>query len=168
MSVLGNGDGDAATKWEGYSNYEYVSRQITRKVSRAIEAYSLLQSAGAERSNLDDFEYTEARSMILDAAMSLKVEIEREAAAQGNGSVFADIEERWTEGDETIDQGYIHAFHQLSVQDDGVPGWVFTFVSDIRLAAWELGYLQAGRKVENNDLGPVEEDVNEMFKGIQL
>ncbi len=158
-------------RWEGYSNYQEVSQRIGRKVSRAIEAYAYLQSAGAERADLTPNEYADARAYILDAAMSLKVEVEREAEnepANAEDNIYSPIVQRWTEGTENAPEGFVNEFMQLSISTGGaIPGWVFTFVEDIRRAAWELGYLQAGRSVRDGDLG-VEEDVNAMFEGIDI
>lgn len=162
----------AIQRWEGYSDYEVVSKRIGRKVSNAIEAYSVLQGAGAERAELSDYEYTRARAKILDAAMNLKVEIEREAANEPPNSdenIYTPIVDRWTEGtDENASDGYINAFMALSISRGGrVPGWVFTFVEDIRRAAWELGYLQAGRVSGKEGIG-IDEDVNAMFEGLDI
>lgn len=179
MSVMENGaDADegetpeVSQRWEGYSDYEVVSKRIGRKVSKAIEAYSVLQSAGAERAELEDIEYTQARAKILDAAMSLKVEIEREAEnepANSDDNIYKPIVARWSDGaDENASDGYINEFMQLSISQGGqVPGWVFNFVEDIRRAAWELGYLQAGRVNSKGDIG-IDEDVNAMFEGLDI
>jgi len=179
MSIMGNGsdadDGDqeqVTQRWEGYSDYEVVSKRIGRKVSNAIEAYSVLQGAGAERAQLSDYEYTQARAKILDAAMSLKVEIEREAANEPPNSdenIYTPIVDRWTDGgDENAPEGYINEFMAMSISNGGrVPGWVFTFVEDIRRAAWELGYLQAGRVSGQEGIG-IDEDVNAMFEGLDI
>jgi hypothetical protein len=162
----------AIQRWEGYSDYEVVSKRIGRKVSNAIEAYSVLQGAGAERAQLSDYEYTQARAKILDAAMSLKVEIEREAANElpnSDENIYTPIVDRWTDGgDENAPEGYINEFMAMSISNGGrVPGWVFTFVEDIRRAAWELGYLQAGRVNETKD-GDMDPDVKSMFEGVDF
>lgn len=174
MSVMDDGLGDEASiqRWEGYSDYEVVSKRIGRKVANAIEAYSVLQAAGAERAELQPHEYTHARAKILDAAMSLKVEIEREAAVEPPNSednIYTPIVGRWSDGDDkNAPQGYIAEFMQLSISQDGrVPGWVFGFVEDIRLAAFELGYLQAGRTTSKGG-NAIDEDVNAMFEGLDI
>lgn len=140
--------------WEGYSDFRDVSKRIGQKVSDAIRAYSILQSAMKEQGSLSNREVFEARSKILEAAMSLIVEVRHEA--RNNVKPFHEIEDRWTG-----DDGFINRFHEWSARD-GVPGWVYQFVVDIRTAAWELGYLQAGRREEKAD-DPVKEDIDEMF-----
>jgi len=153
------GDSNADEHWEGFSDYESVSKRLARKVSDAIRAYSILQSAMAEGGHWTDREFAEARSKILEAAMSLMVEVAQEA--EKGQEPFNDIYERWTdEGDE---EGYISKFHELRLQDNGMPGWVYTFIVDIRTAAWELGYLQAGRTVKEEDLEPADKQAQDMF-----
>lgn len=166
-----NGSGNkSSSRWEGYSNYQAVSNQITQKVADAIEAYAILQSAAREGADLEAREYMEARARILDAAISLKHEIEREAAASSQGEddddddIYVEIARRWNEGDDDMDVGYIAAFLGLSFRREGIKGWVFTFVQDIRRAAWELGYLQAGRTISESDLEPADEDARAMFE----
>ncbi len=180
MSIMGNGsdadDGDqeqVTQRWEGYSDYEVVSKRIGRKVSNAIEAYSVLQGAGAERAQLSDYEYTQARAKILDAAMSLKVEIEREAANEPPNSdenIYTPIVDRWTDGgDENDPRGIHQRVHGDVYLQRWASSWlgVFTFVEDIRRAAWELGYLQAGRVSGQEGIG-IDEDVNAMFEGLDI
>jgi len=166
MSAL-NGDSpvdsESTTRWEGYSNYQYVSQQIAAKVSDAVESYAVLQSAGREGAKLDPREYMFARANILDAAMSLKVEVEKEANSNEDDDVYDEIIDRWETGGDEAEDGFIHAFHSHSIKNDGVPGWLFTFVEDIRLAAWELGYLQAGRTVSESNLEPADEQAKDMF-----
>jgi len=140
--------------WEGYSDFQDVSKRIGQKVSDAIRAYSILQSAMKEQGSLSNREIFEARSKILEAAMSLIVEVKHEA--RNNVRPFDEIRDRWTG-----DDGFISEFHEWSAQR-GVPGWVYQFVVDIRTAAWELGYLQAGRREEKAD-DPIKEDIDEMF-----
>lgn len=157
---------DGTSRFEAFSDYRSVTQRIGRKVSEAQRAYSILHASAREGVDIGEQEIAEARAAILEAALALNVEIQAEAQRNGE-SVFGEIDERWNgSGD---DLGRMTQFMELSFRDNaGIPGWLYQFVLDIRRAAWELGYLRAGRRVEESNLGPVEEDVNAMFEGIQL
>jgi len=48
--------------------------------------------------------------------------------------------------------------------DSGSPQWLYTFVVQIREAAWELGYLQAGRTHKAEEGDPEEQEPLAMFE----
>lgn len=61
-------------------------------------------------------------------------------------------------------EGYVRAFQHEDL-DQQVPDWVLRFVTDIRTAAWKLGYLQAGRRSRKEPEDPVEGDARSMLRG---
>ncbi len=151
------------TKWEGYSNYQEVSSRMSRSVDAAIESYALLQSVhkeGAEAASNADL-IAEARADILGAAIPLFVEMQEEQARGVDD--YDGILERW-EGDRDR-EGYVRRMHSAELRD-GVPGWMFQFVLDIRKAGWSLGYLQAGRRSKQEPDDPVQAEVENMFEGL--
>lgn len=153
---------DQTTEWEGFSHYETVSRNISKSISDAMDAYAWLQGAHKEGASVRPDLAADARADILSAAMRLHVEM-RQERAQGN-STYDEILERW-DGDEGGGNGYIARFHGVRVTEE-VPSWMLQFVSDIRTAGWLLGYLQAGRRSKKQAGGPVESETEAMFEGL--
>lgn len=156
MATKSNGQSDG-TRWEGYSDYQLVSKRVGQSVFDAIESYALLQSAMIESASINPDRIAEARADILAAALRLVVEMQAESHQEEYQKILND----W-EGEE----GYLSQFQALSIQQDGLPGWVSEFVSQIRTAAWELGYLKAGRRAKEEPEDPIERDVDNMFQDI--
>ncbi|MGZ0745736.1 hypothetical protein [Haloparvum sp. AD34] len=150
-------DGSDGTKWESYSNYEQVSRRVSKSVADALDAYALLHSAHQEQATIQTDLAADARSDILSAALRLVVEIRKDRESVEE---YDEILERW-EGDD----GYIAKFQDATLHQQ-MPGWMFQFVLDIREAAWELGYLQAGRRTKQEPESEVERDTEKMFEGM--
>lgn len=146
----------SATRWEGYSNYELVSKRASKAIDDALDAYALLHGAHAEDAAVQPDFAAEARSKILSAAIRMLVEMREDRDAV---DTYEEILDRW-EGE----NGYINRLLQSQLHQE-VPGWLFQFVIDIRQAGWSLGYLQAGRH-SRVDEDPVEGDVNQVLGGL--
>lgn len=160
-------DGDGRTRWEGYSDYETVSKSVAQSISDAVDAYAWLQGRQQEDASVNPEQAADARADILGAALKLYVEMQQEHE-RGNDEYDAMLE-RW--GYETDNDGvdeergpYVQEFHELRLTDK-VPGWLFQFVMDIRTAGWKLGYLQAGRRERLPDEDPVQAEAQHMLKG---
>lgn len=146
---------ESTSKWEGFSHYVWVSHQIGEAIFKAINAYSVIDSYHAEGATMPPQTAAKARSRILSASLQVKTEMEKH---KDDKKYYRETLEKW-DGDE----GYIHRMGDLSVRHE-CPSWLFDFVSDIRQAGWELGYLQSGRYTNE---GPVDSDsaqVKEMIK----
>lgn len=167
-----NGEG-SNTRFEGFSDYQAVSGSIARAVDDALEAYTEIQSLHVEHARVNAEQAALARSKILAAALRLVPELREDAPEDEQ---YQQILARWlgsvTIGEETItpsedievSEGYIEALNGIRLRDE-CPLWLYQFVIDIRTAGWELGYLQAGRKVKTDDgLDPAEKEAKDMFK----
>lgn len=154
---------DDGTRWEGYSNYQKVSSRMSESVDSAVESYSLIQSAHKEGATVSEDLVANARSDILGAAIPLFVEMQQE---QERGvDEYDEILGRWEGGENEEEIGYIRRLHETQLRD-GMPGWLFQLVLDIRKAGWKLGYLQAGRRSKRDPDDPVEADSDNMFEGM--
>lgn len=185
--------GSSGTTWEGYSNYEAVSKDVAQSVANAVENYAWLDSIHRDGGNPEADQIAMARSAVLAAALRLVVEM-REEAQNGNDE-YGDILERWTGTDPQDDSllfadvwdgsgkwtqngaapvggapaqlggGYIRAFRDADLSED-VPEWAGQFAVDIRTAGFRLGYLQAGRREQKPAEDPIEGDARSMLEGI--
>jgi len=90
------------------------------------------------------------------------VQPERQDADDGAGYEYSP---RDSDNDDT--EGYLDRLSTVTLHEE-CPGWLEQFVLDIKMAGFELGYLQAGRSVSVNDDPGVDEDVNEMFDGLDI
>lgn len=146
-------------KWEGYSNYELVSKLIAQNVSDCISGYALMQSYQAEGAKAQPEQIAKERASILQAAIRLRVELRSE---KDTNERYQEILKKW-EGED----GYISNFQSLEIHQSGrMPEWVADFVDQIVESAWELGYLQAGRTARKEPDDPIERDTEAMFEGI--
>ena len=136
--------GDRGAEWESYSDFKYVSYQISKAIQDAIDAYATLKSLHDEGSKVRSQEAARARSPILSAAMQLLPELEHN---KNSKQIYRKMVENWTESG-VDDDGYIDALQDASLQHE-CPTWLYEFVYDLRKAGWELGYLQAGRYEED-------------------
>lgn len=143
------------TRWEGYSDYQQVSGGIVRTIESAVEAYAAVDAALTERQRVDPQLASDARAAITAAAMKLHYEMEQDRDQPDKP--YADILDRW-EGED----GYLEKWDNTKLTQ-GRPSWLYEFVSDIRKAGWELGYLQAGRETRTEGNDPVEEETDQMF-----
>jgi len=149
---------DTETYFEGYSDYQSVSKDIGQAVRDAIDAYAYIDGRHSQGARVRATNAASAYRRILGAAIRLLPELKRDAETKEElGEIYAD----WAgNGD---DEGRIDQLQALSFQSPP-PDWLFEFVVQIREAAWELGYLQAGRsrKAEQDD--PVEQEATSMFR----
>lgn len=151
---------ERGTYWEGYSNYESVSRRINESVATALDSYSYIAAAHSEGAPVHPQQAAEARASIMAAAMRLATEMEED---RGNVQLYDEILDRWR-GTETED-GYFSQFQEVRLQQQS-PAWLFSFVYDIRQAAWKLGYVQAGRTQKEDPADPNEAEAEAMLEGI--
>lgn len=153
-------DGDLRSKeWSAYSDYQFVSQSVSESIANAIEAYALLDQAAREGCKTAPGEVARMRADILSAAMMLRVELE---AVSGNEQLD-EIEQRWKDGE---DPGHISKFRTADLTSSQ-PDWLYQFVSDIRKAGWELGYLQAGREETDWSEDPYDGEVIQMLEGME-
>lgn len=147
-------DSESGTRWEGYSDYEIVSRQVATSVDRAIEAFSRIEAAHIEDAAIDKSTAAEARGRIRAATMKLipEMEADREDVEQ-----YDTILSRW-EGED----GLLVAFREASLRRE-CPGELYQLVLDIKTAGWELGYLKAGRTASTEPEDTVEAEVESIF-----
>jgi hypothetical protein len=157
----GDTPGEDRTTWEGYSDYREISLRTAESIDRALEAYALVDSAHTENASLGPFEAAEARSDILACAIKLIPELRND---EDDVDLYADVLERWTDGEGDEEDGYVSRLDDVSLRRE-CPSWLFQFVLDMRAAGWHLGYLQAGR-TETEHADPVENEARSMFEGI--
>jgi len=137
-----NADGPR-TEYDGFANYETVANRIEETIYASIEAYAYLGQAEPSQVKIGRQEERQLRAEILTAALIMEIEIEEHASA---GEEWAeDILGRWSgEG------GYIDRLRQAP-SGEAARDWCRQFVTDIRRAGVRLGYLKAGREVEQED-----------------
>lgn len=137
-----NADGPR-TEYDGFANYETVANRIEETIYASIEAYAYLGQAEPSQVKIGRQEERQLRAEILTAALIMEIEIEEHASA---GEEWAeDILGRWSgEG------GFIDRLRQAP-SGEAARDWCRQFVTDIRRAGVRLGYLKAGREVEQED-----------------
>lgn len=169
MNERGNGSGDdTEIRYEGFSDYQSVSNRVTTSIDNAVDAFAMIDSLHAENARVKQREAAMARRHMLSAAIKLLPEIkENKNGKDGDNSdedndVFSAIYERWvTEGDG--DTGpFLDELKNVQFQKKA-PDWLSQFAEDIRRAGWEIGYLQAGRTVKDENLDPADEQAQDMF-----
>lgn len=153
-----NGGSEGA--FDGYTDFRFVSRRVAESVDEAISAYALLESLHVENAGADPHDIARARARIVSAAMRLVPEMEAE---RDDGSKpYDDILTKWQDGDGD-DDGYLIRMRDQSLYESN-PDWLHDFVTDIRRAAWHIGYLKAGRREDTPD--SVDEEVQSVFEGL--
>lgn len=157
---MSGSDSSTETYFEGYSDYETVSQDIGRAVRDAVDAYSQLDAKQRQAARgRGGAAAAQAHQHILGAAIRLVPELKRDRESREElDEIYTD----WT-GDGVGNDGYIERLKNTPLETQS-PEWLYKFVVQIREAAWELGYLQAGRtqKAESGD--PVEEEPLAMFE----
>lgn len=163
---------DANTRFEGYSDYQQVSKSIAQSVDNAMEAYAWAQSVDVESVGGDDVNVSlaQARADILSAALKLYPEMQVEHH-KGNHE-YDEFLHRWgwDPADSELDVDgepevlFLPEFNELSLWG-GVPDWMLDFVMDIRTVGIKLGYLRAGRRERLPDDDPVQAEAEHMLKG---
>lgn len=154
---------DVGTTWEGYSNYQAVSRDIAKSVSEAGDSFAWLQARHIEGASLEPARVAEERSNILGAAHRLYVEMAQEVEENGD-ETYEEMLERWG-GPLCEANGRLDQLREVSLVYE-LPGWLQQFVVDIRTAGWQLGYLKAGRRTREKPDDPVEEEIEETLSGL--
>jgi hypothetical protein len=154
-------DTSGGPDWDGYSDYAYVSYQISSAIDNAIDSFSTLQALHDERAKIKATQAANARQPILSAAMRLLPELEKQA---DNNSDYEEMVDEWTENG-VEDRGYIDALRDANLQSES-PDWLYEFVLDLRRAGWELGYLQAGRYEDDDDDDDSHASAREMLQDI--
>lgn len=147
-------DGEREKYWDGYADYKSVSKRISQTIEDAVSAYSYIDAAHSEQAPITREEARDARTPILNAAIMLHDEMQREAEHNDD---YDDILARWNGQD-----GFVKRFDEISLREER-PGWLYDFARDIRTAGWRLGYLQAGRTEREGPDDPIEEEAEEMF-----
>jgi hypothetical protein len=145
---------DRATRYEGFSDFQSVSQSVAAAVEEAVDAYAIIQSKHAEGARVRPPQAAEAASKILGAALKLLPELEQGLDETKEGQELA---EQWTG-----DDGFIERLKAARLATES-PDWLGDFVVQIRRAAWELGYLQAGTTVKEEPDDPVEAETEAMF-----
>lgn len=157
------GDGSGSPEWDGYSDYKYVSYQISSAIDDAIDSYATLQGLHDEGAKIKANQAAQARQPILAAAMRLLPELKNN---QSGNETYEEMVQKWTEdGVPNRDVGYIPGLRQVDLTQS-CPDWIYEFVLDLRKAGWELGYLQAGRYEEDDDEDDAHASAREMLKDI--
>ena len=166
MNEGSNGSSDdAEIRYEGYSDYQSVSNRVTASIDNAVDAYAMIDSLHAENARISQREAAMARRHMLSAAIKLLPEIKENS----NGSeedegqdIFSQIYERWVETGTEEFGPFLEELKKVQFQKEAPP-WLSQFAQDIRRAGWEIGYLQAGRTVKDENLDPADEQAQEMF-----
>lgn len=153
MSIDNNGE--RSTRYEGYSDYNSISRQVARSVDDAVEAYAKIQSLHKEGARVRPEIAAEASSHILSAAIKLRSELEQD---RDDVEYYDDVLERWNGSD-----GFIERLKNVRLTND-CPEFLERFASDIREAGFRLGYLQAGQHTDTEKVSWKDGDVSAMFE----
>lgn len=151
---------DVGKQWEGYSNYQAVSRDMSMSISDALDSFSWIQSSQREGGQMNASDVADARADIVSAAIRVYVEM----TEVDNRDDFEEILERWGGPNEDV-EGRLDELLDISLYDD-VPDWLDRFVVDLRTAGWRLGYLQAGRTSKARPDDDVEAEADNMFDGL--
>jgi hypothetical protein len=148
------GDG-GRSEWEAYADYQSVSERVAQSVADAIDALSRIEARGQVNRKHKDVE-TVDRSSVLSAVAFLETELEN---GRESKQVYDDILTRW-EGED----GYLQRFRIMGLRDLESEPWIRQFAKDLHRAAWELGYLKAGREEKQTPSGdPYDGQVRDMF-----
>jgi hypothetical protein len=142
-------------EFEAYANYKRQSERVAQCVEDAVKSYARIRSAHREGASVPPKVAAEARADIESAALRLRSEMESER--DGN-DLYDRLLSDW-EGDE----GYIQRFDEVELRQS-VPGWMYEFLSQIRRAAFERGYLYAGRAQEKDEQQLNEKQTEAMFQ----
>jgi hypothetical protein len=146
-----------ATRYEGFSDYHQVSQSVAIAVDEAVDAYAVIQSKHAEGERIQVTQAAEASSKLLGASLKLLPELEEGLGETDEGQELVD--------DWTGEDGYIERLKRTRLSND-CPEWLGEFAVQIRRAAWNLGYLQAGRTVKEDPDDPVEAETEAMFEDL--
>lgn len=154
---------DSETYFEGYSDYQSVSKDIGRSVADAVDAYAHIKAKHQQGDRVKVGRAAGCYEKILSAALRLAPELEREKSVRDD---IKKIHEDWVGDDsENGNFGYIEKLEGLSLMSNP-PDWLQTFVMQIRRAAFLLGYLQAGRMQSDDNREIDLEQTEAMFEDL--
>jgi len=155
MSVDSPGN-DVATEYEGYADYRRVSDRVGRTVHEAMMSYATIESMHSESARVKARAAASAKRDILAAALMIETEVE--ASGKSGNEPFED----WGEEEQAME--WVSRLRETELQTR-CPEWLSNLVETTREAAWQLGYLKAGREV--NDHGETPDGKAEsMFEGL--
>lgn len=157
MATDGSTPERPGTRWNSFSNYGDIADDVHDAVIGAIEAQAFVHAMHREGTEPDREDAAEASAVILAAARRLLTELRREAERTDN-DLYNEILDRW-EGEE----GYITRLANSTLSETS-PAFLHDFVEDIHRAAFEIGYLRAGREEREELDDPVENDARAMFE----
>lgn len=160
MSKTNSSDNESVKKrYEGYSDFEFVSRRNARSIDAAIKSYAVIDSYHIEGAPLEPEQIAEARANILSAAMQLVPELEDN---KDNDEEIKKILNDWVGEEGGRGKGYLEQLRESSLYNDDNLNWLAEFVAQIRQAGFMLGYLKAGREIDDEDeewTGSVVDDI---------
>lgn len=136
---------DPDTQWDAYSDYQHVSRQMSKRISDAIDAIQTINGAKKAGEKIKPPDETDLRADVMWAVTRLRTELENE---RESNETYDEILSRWHG-----ENGFIERFETMSVIDQRRQPWLNDFAADINRAGWELGYLKAGSEKDNRDSG---------------
>jgi len=129
---------DTEQRWTSYSDYESQVQIVSETVYQANDAYSYIISVEAQGVPLEESDAVDVKRCLVRAGARLLPEIRKNKEQEP----FDDIWERWNGED---GEGKMSELRRLNLYD-GVPDWLHQYNEDVMTAAWEIGYLQAGRE----------------------
>lgn len=152
-------DGEPETQWDAYSDYQHVSRRVSKRISDATDAIQTINGAKRAGEKIKPPDETDLRADVMWAVTRLQTELENE---RDSNETYDEILSRWY-GEE----GFIERFETMSVMDQRREPWLNEFAADINRAGWELGYLKAGSEKENSDSGDkADGEVRDIIEGM--
>jgi len=152
-------DDEAQTEWDAYSDYQQVSRRVSKRISDAIDALQTINGAKKAGEKIKPPDETDLRADVMWAVTRLQTELENE---RESNEIYDEILSRW-HGEE----GFIERFETMSVIAQRREPWLNEFAADINRAGWELGYLKAGSEKENSDSGDkADGEVRDIIEGM--
>lgn len=156
-------DSNNSGRYEGFADYSAISQRVASDVAAAVDAYARLDAAHSEGRSIPADSAAESRAAITAAATTLIPELQHD---RDRKPLYDQILARWL-GDEDVNhEGRLNQLDEIQLQQK-LPGWLFQVVIDIKRAAFELGYLQAGHTVneERKPADPTEAQTDRMFGG---
>lgn len=139
-------EADPTQRWSSFADYETIVETVAERVEVAIDAWGHLNACESQRISVTNGTAIEAKKALAGAGVRIKPEVRHNKDVEP----FDEIWGRW-EGEE----GHVAMLQRADFIED-VPGWLDQYVDDLTTAAWELGYLQAGRE---EPAEPEEDDV---------
>jgi len=149
------------TEWDAYSDYQHVSRRVAKSVDDAVDAIHTINSAKKSGEKIQSADETDLRADVMGAVTRLETELQNERESK---PVYDEILSRWY-GEE----GFIERFGEMVIMNQRREPWLKEFASDIRRAAWELGYLKAGSETKGDRGGEKDDsDIRDLFEEMKL